>query len=249
MRLIRRSGRSATVRIVPIAAADAVALAALRPQPALLHDLAAPHRWLATVGPDAATAELAQAAIWLAALWLAVGLAASVGSYLPGAFGRAARRAARIALPKAVYRLVAGAAGLGVVLSPALAGATAPSKVVTPSPAWPTDSQLSAPVWPAVPTTTLVDRPPPAPSPAQPSAQPAPVDAAPATRTATSVVVAPGDSLWHIASAALPKHSSARRIARDWPRWYAANRAEIGSDPNRITPGQVLAVPTPSPAP
>jgi hypothetical protein len=45
-----------------------------------------------------------------------------------------------------------------------------------------------------------------------------------------AVVVAPGDTLWGIGG-------------RAWPRWYAANRATIGRDPDLILPGQRLAPP------
>jgi nucleoid-associated protein YgaU len=58
-----------------------------------------------------------------------------------------------------------------------------------------------------------------------------------------SVVVGPGDSLWTIAARHLPAGHTAADVARAWPRWYAANRAEIGADPGRIRPGQVLQVP------
>ena len=32
-------------------------------------------------------------------------------------------------------------------------------------------------------------------------------------------------------------------VAKAWPRWYAANRAVIGSDPDVLRPGQVLRIP------
>jgi hypothetical protein len=239
VRVVRAAG------VAMLAGADAVALAALHPHAALVHRLAAPHRWVTTVGADAAAAELAGAALWLAAAWLGIGLAASAGAVLPGALGRGARRAARATLPRAVYRLAAGAAGLGVLLSPAVAEAAPTSHgVVTPAPAWPTDDAVPSPSWPISAVT-------PAPSrhalPTPPSrtapVRAAPVRAAPATRNASAVVVAPGDSLWRIAGAHLPARPSDRQVAAAWPRWYAANRAVIGTDPNHITPGQVLAAP------
>lgn len=57
------------------------------------------------------------------------------------------------------------------------------------------------------------------------------------------VVVQAGDCLWDLARAHLPAGASDARVAREWPRWYAANRALIGTDPNLIHPGQVLIVP------
>ena len=44
------------------------------------------------------------------------------------------------------------------------------------------------------------------------------------------VVVRRGDTLWGFAGP-------------EWPRWYAANRAVIGDDPDLILPGQRLVVP------
>lgn len=58
-----------------------------------------------------------------------------------------------------------------------------------------------------------------------------------------AVTVEPGDSLWTIAAAHLPGGSPNAAIAAAWPRWYAANRAVIGDDPNLIHPGQVLSAP------
>ena len=40
----------------------------------------------------------------------------------------------------------------------------------------------------------------------------------------------------------------AAAIAREWPRWYAANRAVIGADPDLIVIGQVLTPPSPQEA-
>ena len=59
-----------------------------------------------------------------------------------------------------------------------------------------------------------------------------------------TVVVAVGDSLWAIAARHLPPGATDAEIAAVWPQWYRANAATIGADPNLITPGQVLAVPS-----
>lgn len=59
------------------------------------------------------------------------------------------------------------------------------------------------------------------------------------------VVVRAGDTLWDIAARTLPGEPSPEAIAAAWPRWYAANRAVIGADPNVIHPGQHLRAPTP----
>ncbi|MGB8651260.1 MAG: LysM domain-containing protein, partial [Mycobacteriales bacterium] len=60
------------------------------------------------------------------------------------------------------------------------------------------------------------------------------------------VRVRPGDSLWSLAAAALGPTASDPQIARSWPRWWAANRAVIGTDPDLIQVGTQL-IPPPSP--
>lgn len=57
------------------------------------------------------------------------------------------------------------------------------------------------------------------------------------------VVVHRGDSLWSIAARHLGRDPSDAEIAAEWPRWYAANAAVIGSDPDLLLPGQVLLAP------
>lgn len=64
-----------------------------------------------------------------------------------------------------------------------------------------------------------------------------------ATVATAFVVVRRGDTLWDIARRHLPAGASDAQVARAWPRWYAANRAVIGSDPALIRPGQRLRVP------
>ena len=60
---------------------------------------------------------------------------------------------------------------------------------------------------------------------------------------ADEVVVRPGDTLWAITAASLAPDASKTAVATSWPRWYAANRAVIGSNPDVIHPGQVLHPP------
>jgi hypothetical protein len=72
----------------------------------------------------------------------------------------------------------------------------------------------------------------------------------PAPRLASSthelVTVRRGDSLWSIASRHLGSGASDVQVAREWPRWYAANRDLIGDDPDLLVPGQQLRPPTSS---
>jgi nucleoid-associated protein YgaU len=56
-------------------------------------------------------------------------------------------------------------------------------------------------------------------------------------------VVAAGDCLWLIAAHRLGPGASDSRIAAEAERWYAANSAVIGPDPDVIQPGQALVAP------
>jgi hypothetical protein len=242
---------------------DTAVLLAVRPDAGLPRRLAAPHAWIAAEGVDGAAAQLAAAGLWVAAAWTALGLLSIAGTAMPGGVGRAAQRVAQVVLPRAVYRLAAGATGVGVLLAPVAASASdePPQRSAVTAPAWPTDTALPAPAWPttAPPHTT-------APHTATPhTATPhtaTPHTATPHTATprhhgppaparvaATSVTVAAGDSLWSIAAAHLDGPPSTRRIAAEWPRWYAANRAVVGADPDHIVPGQILSAPHGAPSP
>lgn len=65
-------------------------------------------------------------------------------------------------------------------------------------------------------------------------------EAAPAN---ADVVVASGDCLWLIAARRLGASATDSRIAVEAQRWYAANRAVVGADPDLIHPGQTLVTP------
>ncbi len=58
-----------------------------------------------------------------------------------------------------------------------------------------------------------------------------------------SYVVRRGDALWDIAARHLGPSATAADIAREWPRWYHANRSVIGNDPALIRPGELLVPP------
>ena len=58
-----------------------------------------------------------------------------------------------------------------------------------------------------------------------------------------AVTVGPGDSLWLIAARRLDQDATVADIAGAWPEWYAANRSQIGPDPDLIRVGQRLAPP------
>jgi nucleoid-associated protein YgaU len=58
----------------------------------------------------------------------------------------------------------------------------------------------------------------------------------------STVVVAPGDTLWAIAARSLEPDASAAEIDARWQRLYDLNRAVIGPDPDLIRPAQRLEV-------
>jgi hypothetical protein len=62
-------------------------------------------------------------------------------------------------------------------------------------------------------------------------------------RAPDGIVVHRGDTLWAIVARALGPRASDARIAAQWPRWYAANRAAIGPDPDLLQPGTTLHAP------
>lgn len=58
------------------------------------------------------------------------------------------------------------------------------------------------------------------------------------------VVVKRGDTLWAIAARHLGASATDADVAMEWPRWYTANQAVIGDDPDLIFPGTILRPPT-----
>jgi len=173
------------------------------------------------------TADVVRVATWFAAalaLWLAVGVGAALAAHLRG---RAATLA-RLVLagyPPALRRLVTLTAGavLGV-------GAMAPAGLADDRPVRPPVVATATPPvepldWPTANT----------------SRQPTPRSDA-----GRPVLVRTGDTLWSIAAAALSRGGrtpDATVVSASWPRWWAANRATVGADPNVISPGTVLIPP------
>lgn len=177
----------------------------------------------------------------------AAGLLLAALSAVPGRAGRCCSAAARAVTPVLVRRLLVGGLGLGLTAAPALAHAS-PSIVSTADRLPELDRSGSpAPVSPSAgsPAEQLgvapdLDRgqvpakpPPPSPSPPPP----------PTSAPVAAYVVAPGDTLWAIAARHLPAGASDASIDREWRRWYRANRAVIGADPDVIEPGQRLTPP------
>ncbi|MET3174532.1 UNVERIFIED_ORG: hypothetical protein ABIB52_002383 [Arthrobacter sp. UYCu721] len=60
----------------------------------------------------------------------------------------------------------------------------------------------------------------------------------------SEVTVLAGDTLWDIASRYLGPAASDVDIALHWPRWYEANKSQIGESPHILLPGQILKAPS-----
>lgn len=58
-----------------------------------------------------------------------------------------------------------------------------------------------------------------------------------------TVVVQPGDCLWHLAAHDLAPGATDEQISAHWRAIYRLNRALIGPDPDLIEPGQRLVLP------
>jgi hypothetical protein len=120
-----------------------------------------------------------------------------------------------------------------------------PARPQLPDPGW------SASVDHALPGVDVMASPAPTWTPTRPA--PAPRRQADVTVVAAAarrgddvapVVVRRGDTLWAIAARHLGASATDADIAEEWPRWWRANREQIGDDPDRLLPGQVLVVPT-----
>jgi hypothetical protein len=195
----------------------------------------------------------------LLVLWLALGLLLSVVATLPGAAGRLASAVADRVTPPLVRRAAAVLLGTTIAATgtplahaaetaprPATSKATVSVSVApAPDPGFAVTARIpvAAPAvqrdLPRAPT------PPPAPDPAFRPRGLGPLGPAPRSTSVPqrTVTVTSGDSLWAIAARHLGPRATAQQIAREWPRWYAANRDVIGGNPDVIHVGQVLTVP------
>lgn len=73
---------------------------------------------------------------------------------------------------------------------------------------------------------------------------PMPTSTGATTTTTRDVVVAPGDTLWALATASLPAAAAPRDVQERVGSIHRANRQVIGDDPDLIRPGQRITVPT-----
>jgi nucleoid-associated protein YgaU len=206
------------------------------------------------------------------ALWLAVGSMLGLLSVLPGTAGRLAAAAAQRVTPIVVRRTLAlmlgASVGAAVVPAPVFAaGPRLPGSPSAPATAsagpvpgaaamvlsrggaelpgirQPAADQPGAPEGATnAPSPTFRPTPPPPTAEASRSSLLAP---APRPRVSTNdlVTVRRGDTLWSVARRHLGARATDAQVAHEWPRWYAANRAVIGPDPNSLRPGQQLRPP------
>jgi LysM repeat protein len=208
-------------------------------------------------GPDAPADLLvlgAAAVGLLLVTWLGVGVLLAILATLPGAAGRFASVAADRIAPPLVRRVTAVLLGTtlaatGTPLAHAAEPAPAPATVQVvvapaPDPAFGVTVRASVAEAPAA-RRDIPPTPAPAPDPAFGASDLGPLGPAPETTSSPpgTVTVALGDSLWAIAARHLGSGATRRQIAHEWPRWYAANRAVIGPNPNLIRVGQALTAP------
>lgn len=150
-------------------------------------------------------------------VWASAALLLSALATFPGAVGAASASAAAALTPPVLRRIVAIAVGVSV------ASGASPALGAVPDPTGSGPSAEDTTASPPVPRAGL----PPLDRPASPRA----------------ITVAPGDSLWRLAAAHLGAGATANDIAAEWPRWFEANRAVIGTNPDLIHPGQQLTPP------
>jgi hypothetical protein len=192
---------------------------------------------------------------WLVAGWLTLSVAVSAAGHLMRRRSDGSRHAFGAVdrcVPLRVSRLVDAVVTVGMVAA-LLGGVALPASASASRPAASPSSHLPAggdPLdWPG-----LTDRAPASPLDRAPSdhrhhraAQAGLVTGSPhrAGGIDGTVIVHAGDSLWSIAAAHLGADPTAAQIAAAWPRWYAENRAVVGTDPTLIRPGQRLRPPGP----
>ena len=176
---------------------------------------------------------------WALAGWLLVAAVVTAAGRLPGAAGSAARAIAAHIAPRAVRRVLETA--LGLTVAAGSLGA-APASAADARPHLVRPAAAPALDWPT-PAAPALDWPAPSSAPHAPTAPPT----TPPTAAPAAVVVRPGDTLWAIAAEHLGPAAPPVAVARSWPRWWSANRAAIGDDPDLIRPGTRL-VPPPDPS-
>jgi hypothetical protein len=182
------------------------------------------------------------------AMWWLLSACLAVASALLTAAGRhASARCAGALAPAFMRRLALAVLGMSLIAAPSAHAASGPF-----DPAW----QAAAPEASASPPPTPLVQPPTNPAagesmelawtPALPPPPTGPLVQAEKRAAATpaqTVEVRPGDSLWSVTARHLGPGATEIQIAEAWPKWFEANRAVIGDNPDVIRPGQLLSPP------
>jgi hypothetical protein len=97
----------------------------------------------------------------------------------------------------------------------------------------------------ASPPPTMVLVPDDEPAPRPPTAVPAPTPAQPPVPDVQTVVLAPGDHLWAVATRTVGGSAPDRDVARYWHRLVELNRADLPdpANPDLVFPGDVIRLP------
>jgi hypothetical protein len=226
-------------------------------------------------GFDALLVGVAAAIAWLCLCWFGLVVALQLIASGSGAAAVACRRFVRGAGPPCMLGAARWLVGATLLAGPLTSGvATAAQSSPGPTPAGPAAVlNLDRPTLPNLDRPLVPAQIGGLPTPAGAAAVSAPDSSPPArsapttstaSRSAASLltghphrepaespdapggyVVRGGDTLWDIAARHLGPHATDAEVARAWPRWYAANRAAIGVNPQLIHPGLVLRAPTP----
>jgi nucleoid-associated protein YgaU len=160
-------------------------------------------------------------------VWVATAVAFDRLSRLPGLAGYLASTAWRVLVPATTRVVATTALSVGTVGGLSVASAAVAADVPPPPVDGPTTpSELPSVDRPATSVRAATRS-------AQAAVQPA----------RAPVTVMPGDSLWRIAARHLGPRATTSAIATEWPRWYDANRAQIGPDPDLVMVGVQLRVP------
>lgn len=197
---------------------------------------------------------------WAGCVWIASVVVLVAVTAAHGVAGRIAARWSEAIVPALARQAVRSALGLAALAAPIAAStpvaavASAPVAATRPVAAVPVSATLIA----GAPTVvTGPSSPHPLPDVGRPPVRP-PGDATQVTAmpddamdgdAAVMIKIEPGDSLWAIAEHHLGPRATDRQIAAEWPRWFAANRDEIGPDPDHIVPGTMLRAPPAHDAP
>ncbi|AJT41436.1 LysM peptidoglycan-binding domain-containing protein [Psychromicrobium lacuslunae] len=159
-------------------------------------------------------------------------------------------------IPRQLHQLAALLIGLHLSLGPPTAAlAQQPAQAASTNTDWAASKIFVAgsalqptQLQPTFGPSTGMAEPPPIPNwtPSAPPAQPGLFIAMPRRPAATKThfqVVRPGESLWTLTRRILGPLATDAEIAKEWPRWYLANRQLIGPDPDLLLPGQLLRPP------